>query len=396
MFQSTHRQDWTCTYLILSLIFLPTSFVSVKLHFWFRNFTKLSTPLTNAGPFNTTFLEQFEFLPPTEEQINFYHQNGYLILDQTLPDEIINDLQRISDHVFANPSGLLDKANKTGFCGFAPDIATVVPEYRPIVFNLPFADFFADLMETALVGYSSDIMHTTPSKCAKIRTELRSHSDANQDWKSIEAKRNFGDNMGVVWLALDDLSDLVTMDLTPESHTVYDHFHGDYSNEKYCEFWHTNQSAVESMPTIEVKLKRGQAVIFQGLTFHSVRYSPKCTINTCRRMTYRYFDGENTIWRTDIPVPTYPTLSSVFKPGEKAIENFPKLVDRRLGESPNWNAYGTQVPIPTNLVSNVKWMYERWQNNKVGIINLCDHRSRERQELIKLDLTKRGAVKNDL
>ena len=55
------------------------------------------------------------------------------------------------------------------------------------------------------------------------------------------------------------------MNLTPESHTVYDHFHGDYSNEKYCEFWHTNQSAVESMPTIEVKLKRGQAVIFQGL-----------------------------------------------------------------------------------------------------------------------------------
>ena len=80
-----------------------------------------------------------------------------------------------------------------------------------------------------------DIIHATTSHCGNESVGA-AHSDHNQSPFSIEKRDNFGDNMVVAWIALDELGE-ITMDLFPGSPRAFDEeTAAGWSEPGYCDW----------------------------------------------------------------------------------------------------------------------------------------------------------------
>ena len=78
-----------------------------------------------------------------------------------------------------------------------------------------------------------------------------------------------------------------------------------------------------------------QVAIFQGLTFHQVRKSADCELDTCRRITIRYVDGKVTRWRTDVPQSRWPVITQTRIAGALTTDTGMASVYRGLGKEPD-------------------------------------------------------------
>ena len=238
------------------------------------------------------------------EQVAEYRDRGFVVLKNFMSEAMLEAMRGVVTHTIASPSGLVRNANSTKFCGFSLHNHLFIPEWRDFAYRLSLGKVAAELMDAKKALYSMDIFHATTHHCGN-ESVGQSHSDHNQSPFSIEKKKNYGDNMVVAWIALDELKD-ITMDLFPGSHQAFDEETGAevWSEPAYCEWWKKADAASRfsylNGNSQRINLKPGDVALFQGLTFHQVRKSAKCKLDTCRRITIRYVDGATTRWRDDI------------------------------------------------------------------------------------------------
>lgn len=206
--------------LILSIL------LSILVHFAVRRFL-LFEPLPSSitEQISTIDFDAASLPPLTRADIEQYHEKGYLIVKNALDMKVVNAMRSVTDHIITHPSGILRRGNSTKFCGFSLHNHYLIPQWRHIVYPLPISQYAAQLMNTDVVMYSQDIIHSTTSHCFNIANQThvaasRAHSDMNQAPYSIERKRVFGDNMVVAWIALDNL-DHITMELYDQTHTLF-------------------------------------------------------------------------------------------------------------------------------------------------------------------------------
>lgn len=298
---------------------------------------------------------------------------SYLIIRNSLPQETIGDLRNLVDHVFENPSGLMKKAKEVNFCGFLVSAHRHILSYRHIAYNLPYAAIAKTLMDTSSVVFGNDIFHATSEDCASTKPLLPAHSDQNQDWVSIEKKINYGDNMVVGWLALDNLGYGVELTAYPKTHKLFDQYENNrFTHDKYCTFWKKNQSYVEALPKIKIDLDVGDILIFQGMLWHEVKYSKNCTIDTCRRISFRYFNGENSHFRTDVEPSAWPEISN-FPWGELISEILPVVAHEDLSKL-SWGIFEENTKIHVGFFETIKFFWWSVWNEGTPMINACPHR----------------------
>lgn len=310
----------------------------------------------------------------TAEEINAYHRDGFTIVRGAVDGKTIEAMKLSVSHIMNNPSGLLKRANGTNFCGFSLHNHLLLPFWRNFVYRLPLASIAAQLMDTNVVLYSQDIIHATTSHCPSDGVG-RTHSDQNQGPFSIEKKKNYGDNMVVAWVAVDPL-DYINMELFNKSHRTYGDEHQSWHPQDYCKFWEDYLLTLDGIdgPGVNISMKPGDVAFFQGLTFHRVRKNVhKCYLDTCRRVTIRYIDGEVTRWRDDIPPSKWPIISSVIKPGSP-ITTLPRVVDNRVDGSIEYGQTSTPGPYLPPV-----WYWMDFIRNIIfnglspnDIINQCD------------------------
>ena len=176
-------------------------------------------------------------------------------------------------------------------------------------------------------------------------------------------KKNHGDNMVVAWIAIDELTN-ITMDIYEDTHTTYSKKYKTWNPYEYCEEWKTILSGIKQRKYIthQIELKPGDVALFQGLTFHRVRKTKGCRLDTCRRITVRYVDGEVTRWRNDIEASKWPIIRMLQEPGELVNKSMPIVYDRR--KPVNYNGFDIQGTI---LPSLNDWFGFAWHVIKNGL-----------------------------
>jgi hypothetical protein len=107
--------------------------------------------------------------------------------------------------------------------------------------------------------------------------------------------------MVVAWIAIDELTN-ITMDIYEDTHTTYSKNHDFWDPLEYCSEWKNILNNIKQKKYVNhnIELMPGDVAFFQGLTFHRVRKTKGCRLDSCRRITVRYVDGEVTRWRKDI------------------------------------------------------------------------------------------------
>ena len=162
----------------------------------------------------------------------------------------------------------------------------------------------------------------------------------------LRTQKNHGDNMVVAWIAIDELTN-ITMDIYEGTHLTYSNLHKSWNPFKYCSEWDNIVADIEheKYNTHRIELKPGDVVFFQGLAFHRVRKTRGCKLDTCRRITVRYVDGEVTRWRNDIPPSIWPTIKMFSDPGKSVNATVPIVYDKK--NPVNYNGFdqeGAMVP----------------------------------------------------
>lgn len=112
-----------------------------------------------------------------------------------------------------------------------------------------------------------------------------------------------------------------------------------------------------------INLEVGDVAFFQGLTFHRVIKTNKCELDTCRRVTVRYVDGEVTKWRDDIPQSKWPFIQHMSTPGHSVINDLPRVLDRRKDGSIDWSLCASDQPMIPSLKY---WMPFIWRVARNG------------------------------
>jgi len=265
----------------------------------------------------------------TASQISEYHDRGFVVLKRFFDEEALEAMRELAAHTVASPSGLVSSANGTHFCGFSLHNHLFIPEWRKYAYRMPLEKVAAQLLESQKTLYAMDIFHSTTPHCGN-ESVGKSHSDHNQSPFSIEKNRNFGDNMLVAWIALDRL-DEITMDLFPGSHRAFDEDVklDAWSEPAYCNWWQMQEERDRftylSSNSQRINLEPGDVALFQGLTFHQVRKTANCKLETCRRITVRYLNGDVTRWRDDVEHESvWPIVRRLgASPGELAAARLP-------------------------------------------------------------------------
>lgn len=281
--------------------------------------------------------------PPqlTQAQIDQYHELGYVKIANYFDEDLVEAMRTLVDWLNKNPSGLLKKANKGRFCGFLIHAFETVPEWRDLTLRLPLPETISTLLGTESVMYAQDIIHTTYDECFPENVNVttgRMHSDGNQGAFSLNKKYNWGDNLAISWIALDKL-DHIDFQVYPRSHKWIDPY-GNFTFDNFCRMDHDVRSLENdhTFETVRVHMNPGDVLFFQGLTYHAVSKHRECEIDTCRRVTIRYVDGEVTSWRDDLQVNSvWPFISWATRWHRKLGEQMettlpgPYMLDRRMG-----------------------------------------------------------------
>lgn len=352
------------------------------------------------------------------EQIEEFHSRGFTVLRGAVDTDTLKAIRISINHVMMNPNGMLKGAKSGVFCGFSLHNHLLFPEWRQIAYNnLPsVTGAAADLLsaQDGEVVYADDILHSSSPACVGENV-CNAHSDQNQAPFSIERNNNFGDNMVVAWIAVDSLDDLITMEVFENTHNAFDKnitsgftasntaTRPDWNHEKYCEWWadvDNHKRCISVNDTTrkddgsyyrphQVRLNAGDVALFQGLTFHRVIKSSNCTLETCRRVTIRYVNGEKTRWRTDVAGSIWPYISEIQRPGELIKNDMPVVSARKgLVSAPIPSFFSaTDIIIPSRLY----WVYffshilaSKLSPKKKDtprlvskIINQCPHRAKK-------------------
>ena len=150
--------------------------------------------------------------------------------------------------------------------------------------------------------------------------------------------------MVVAWIAIDELTN-ITMDIYEGTHTTYSKNNKIWNPYDYCSEWKSILSDIKQdrYTTHHIELKPGDVALFQGLTFHRVRKTKGCRLDTCRRITVRYVDGEVTRWRSDIEPSKWPIIKMLQEPGELVNKTMPIVYDRN--NPVNHNGFDIQGSI---------------------------------------------------
>lgn len=301
-------------------------------------------------------LQNIEYKPITLDQINLYHKNGYLLMKESINEKTLNYMKQIVNHVMENPNGMLKNSMNTEVCGFALHIQELLPFWRKIAYNLHLKYIASQLFfNLSSVVYSQEIFHDTPFECVN-RTSPNNvgdwHSDQTQSPFSIEKKNTYGDNMVVAWIALDNLKDKITLDVMTGSHLLYNPIGNSRWNiTEYYDFWRDMDQIKIPSGSLNHTIKRitllpGDVLLFQGLTFHRVVKTINCKLGSCRRITVRYLNGENTKWRSDIPSSWWPFIYNFQKPDKLIAQDLPVVVGIKNMNS-KW--YTEEKVIPSNF-----------------------------------------------
>ena len=169
--------------------------------------------------------------------------------------------------------------------------------------------------------------------------------------------------MVVAWIAIDELTN-ITMDIYEDTHTTYSKNHDLWDPNEYCSEWKHILSDIKQNKYVShhIELMPGDVALFQGLTFHRVRKTKGCRLDTCRRITVRYVDGEVTRWRKDIPPSKWPIIKMVAEHGELVNRTMPIVYDRK--NPVNYNGFDTQGEI---LPSVKDWFTFAWHVIRNGL-----------------------------
>jgi len=140
----------------------------------------------------------------TDEDIEMYHKEGYLLIRNFHNAAGIEAMRFIMDFVNKNPS-VFYKRHKTPqhrYCGFFIHPFYLIPAFRQVLrktMDIGMSTIASKLLlsneRPVEVG---SILHSAPSECfTDNQTNARgnTHSDQNQGVYSIERKRTIGDNM---------------------------------------------------------------------------------------------------------------------------------------------------------------------------------------------------------
>lgn len=335
----------------------------------------------------------------TKNQIDSFHDNGFLHMENYFSVETVKALRIIADYINKNPSGLHKAGSKGKYCGFAIHAFETVPEWRDIALRLQLPDTIYQLLGSNQLGYIQDIFHHSKAECFPNGSDHQEgiiHSDMNQMALSIERTRNWGDNMAIAWIALDDLDEsTVGFEVFPKSHKWIDAY-GNFTFENFCEMDNKVKNKAASggadLRKKNVLMKPGDVLFFQGLTYHRVSKNRKCEIDSCRRITIRYVDADITSWREDLEkYPSWPFISYFTKGGRysgRSVKDSgipaPYLLDRREGHATKlgWlKRSGVLVP-PARY-----WFHFLWQILKKGLdsdafIANCPHISKDPNVLV--------------
>ena len=150
--------------------------------------------------------------------------------------------------------------------------------------------------------------------------------------------------MVVAWIAIDELTN-ITMDIYEGTHTQYGKSHKSWSPYDYCSEWKNILLNIkdDKYVTHRIELMPGDVAFFQGLTFHRVKKTKGCNLDTCRRVTVRYVDGEVTRWRDDIPPSNWPIIKMKQESGELVNQTMPIVYDKN--NPVNYNGFSIKGPI---------------------------------------------------
>ena len=154
--------------------------------------------------------------------------------------------------------------------------------------------------------------------------------------------------MVVAWIAIDELTN-ITMDLYEGTHKQYSNTHDIWNPYEYCSEWKNILSRIsqDKYKTHKIELKPGDVVFFQGLTFHRVKKTKGCRLDTCRRITVRYVDGEVTRWRDDIMPSIWPIIKLKSEPGLLVNRTMPIVYDKN--KPVNLNGFDRKGPMVPSI-----------------------------------------------
>ena len=151
--------------------------------------------------------------------------------------------------------------------------------------------------------------------------------------------------MVVAWLAVDELEGNVALDIYKGTHATYSNKYKYWNSMEYCSEEKNIKSKIDhdGYDKERIILKPGDVALFQGLTFHNAVKTCGCNIDTCRRITLRYVDGEVTRWRDDIPSMKWPPIRMMAEPGELVNRKMPVVYD--INNAVNYNMFDKDGPI---------------------------------------------------
>lgn len=277
----------------------------------------------------TTYLEGMEInVNVTDEEVERYHNEGYLLIRKYYNSAGVEAMRFIVDFVNRNPSVFyqLSKTPQRRFCGFFIHPFFLIPAFRRLLRKILESGMSTIASKLLLSNERpveiGSILHSTLRECFSESEQMKvrgnTHSDQNQGVYSIERKRTIGDNMLVTWTALDRLDkETISLEVWPKSHKWQDEQYGSRFNESnYCTIYTDmmnntlNGAAHPTLPSVSLTLNPGDVLFFQGFTFHRITKSSACSAKTCRRITTRYVRGEDTAWRNHVlETTTWPFAS---------------------------------------------------------------------------------------
>ena len=171
--------------LILPVMFCIITRFSVK---WLLEFEDLpSEQRLNIRQLTSHLGTSLLTVKLSRRQIEQYQNNGFLIYRNAIDSNVLETMKISAMHVMEHPSGILQRANGTKYCGFAINPHILLDFWRHFMYKLPLSGFAADLMSTSQIVYSQDIIHATSYECGD-NSVGKAHSDQNQSPYSIEKK----------------------------------------------------------------------------------------------------------------------------------------------------------------------------------------------------------------
>ena len=81
----------------------------------------------------------------------------------------------------------------------------------------------------------------------------------------------------------------------------------------------------------------------------STKQTNECELDSCRRVTVRYVDGESTKWRDDIPKSKWPFIQQMANPGQSVIDDLPRIYDKRENGFIDWSLCSKEEPLIPSL-----------------------------------------------